>query len=143
MEWNFEPAMIFCNLNKFVNQLKIIEVTSALYTFMYMYCTMCPLILSVILQDFFRCVLEFLKLEKIEFGGMQGKHLSELVQQMFTNFQELMNHLSNKNYNPLVIDNEVHVQYIHVVMYMYCTCIEEFEAYMYMSILIIITVTFL
>ena len=99
-------------------------------------CTMCPLILSVILQDFFRCVLEFLKLEKIEFGGMQGKHLSELVQQMFTNFQELMNHLSSKNYNPLVIDNKVHVQYT-------CTCIEEFEAYMYMSILIIITVTFL
>lgn len=27
LEWRFEPAMIFCNLNKFVNQLKIIQVS--------------------------------------------------------------------------------------------------------------------
>lgn len=26
LEWRFEPTMIFCNLKKFVNQLKIIQV---------------------------------------------------------------------------------------------------------------------
>ena len=31
MDWNFESAMIFCNLNKFINQLKVIQVRNKLY----------------------------------------------------------------------------------------------------------------
>ena len=66
-----------------------------------------------IFQDFFQCVQEFLKLEKIEFGGLQGKCLGDLVQQMFADFQELMNKLTNKSYDPLAPANKVHVL-VHV-----------------------------
>ena len=45
--------------------------------------------------------MEFLKLEKIEFGGLRGRSLSEVVLEMFTEFQDLMTQLSAKSYDPL------------------------------------------
>lgn len=58
-------------------------------------------------QEYFQTVIELLKLEKIEFGGLRGHSLSELVVEMFTNFQELVTQLSSKSYDPLDPNNEV------------------------------------
>ena len=74
-------------------------------------CTMCVIFF---LQEFFQCVQEFLKLEKIEFGGLQGRSLSELVAKIFTDFQELMNQLSGKTYDPLDPNNKVHVHIYYI-----------------------------
>ena len=52
-------------------------------------------------------MLEFLKLEKVEFGGLRGRSLGEMVQTMFTDFQELMAGLSGKNYDPMDLSNMV------------------------------------
>ena len=52
-------------------------------------------------------MVEFLKLEKIEFGGVRGWSLSELVVQMFNDFQELMTQFSSKPKDPLDLTNLV------------------------------------
>lgn len=51
--------------------------------------------------------MEFLKLEKIEFGGLRGRSLSEVVLGMFTEFQDMMTQLSAKSYDPLDNMNQV------------------------------------
>ena len=51
--------------------------------------------------------MEFLKLEKIELAGLRGRSLSEIVLEMFNEFNELMNQFSGKNYDPLDISNKV------------------------------------
>ena len=35
-------------------------------------------------------LFEFLKLEKVEFGGLRGRSLSEAVQEMFTDFNDMV-----------------------------------------------------
>ena len=60
--------------------------------------------------------MEFLKLEKIEFGGLHGRILSDQVLEMFNEFQELMASLSGKTYNPLDISCKVHIFYYFVVI---------------------------
>lgn len=61
---------------------------------------------------------EFLKLEKIEFGGLRGQSLSELIVQMFADFQELMNQFSNKPYDPLDLANLVSYNECFIYIYM-------------------------
>ena len=56
-------------------------------------------------------MVEFLKLEKIEFGGVRGWSLSELVVQMFNDFQELMTQFSSKPKDPLDLTNLVCIIY--------------------------------
>ena len=51
--------------------------------------------------------MEFLKLEKIELAGLRGRSLSEIVLEMFNEFNELMNQFSGKSYDPLDISNKV------------------------------------
>lgn len=50
-----------------------------------------------------------MKLEKIEFGGIQGRCLSEMVAQIFTEFQELIGKISNNTYDALDVHNQVRV----------------------------------
>ena len=48
-----------------------------------------------------------MKLEKIEFGGIQGRCLSEMVVHIFTEFQELTGRFTNSTYSALDVHNEV------------------------------------
>ena len=48
-----------------------------------------------------------MKLEKIEFGGIQGRCLSEMVAHIFTEFQELTGRFTNSTYSALDVHNEV------------------------------------
>ena len=58
-------------------------------------------------QEYFLTVLDFLKLEKVEFGGVKGRCLSEMVSQIFNEFQELMNKISSSSYDPLDLTSKV------------------------------------
>lgn len=49
----------------------------------------------------------FLKLEKIEFGGLRGKELGEFVFDMYNEFQDLMTAFSGTNHDPLDPNNKV------------------------------------
>jgi len=55
-------------------------------------------------------VIEFLRLEKIEFGGVKGHVLSDLVVRMFEEFTELSNTFQSRSDDPLDINNSVSVQ---------------------------------
>ena len=59
------------------------------------------------IQDYFQTVLEFLKLEKVEFSGVKGRSLGEMVEQIYNDFQELMSKFTNSTYNPLDVNNKV------------------------------------
>ena len=70
-------------------------------------CNTVYLLLSSYVQEYFQIVIEFLKLEKVEFGGLRGRGLSEKVQEMFTDFSDMVNQLSTKSYDPLDPFNKV------------------------------------
>lgn len=52
-------------------------------------------------------VNQYLRLEKIEFGGIRGQMLSDLVAEMFTEFTELSNQFQTQAKDPLDISNTV------------------------------------
>ena len=68
-----------------------------------------------------------MKLEKMEFGGIKGRCLSDMVVQIFNEFQEQINKFSNSTYNPLDVSNKasaytpVHLRYLLTRTYL-CTC---------------------
>ena len=52
-------------------------------------------------------VIIFMRLEKIQFGGVKGQSLSDLVEAMFAEFNDLMNDFVNRPEDPLDISNNV------------------------------------
>ena len=52
-------------------------------------------------------MLAFLRLEKIEFGGVRGQALSELVEHMYEEFTELTSAFQGRGDDPLDITNNV------------------------------------
>lgn len=51
--------------------------------------------------------MEFIRLEKIELGGIKGVVLSDLVFHMFEEFTELSNKFQTRSDDPLDINNAV------------------------------------
>ena len=51
----------------------------------------------------------FLRLEKIQFGGVNGQSLSDSVEGMFTEFNDLMNSFISAQKDPLDISNDVRI----------------------------------
>ena len=60
-------------------------------------------------------VNQFLRLEKIEFSGMKGQMLSDLVVEMFTEFTEKSNQFQGVAKEPLnitdTVSNRVHLYF--------------------------------
>ena len=54
-------------------------------------------------------MIEFLRLEKIEFAGVKGRVLSDLVLRMFEEFTELSNAFQSRSDDPLDINNTVSI----------------------------------
>ena len=54
-------------------------------------------------------VMVFLRLEKVQFGGVRGKALSDLVEAMFQEFSDLINAFVSKPEDPLDISDNVSV----------------------------------
>ena len=48
-----------------------------------------------------------MRLEKIQFGGIKGETLSKLVEDMFTEFNDLMSAFIGRPEDPLDISNNV------------------------------------
>ena len=52
-------------------------------------------------------MIAFLRLEKMDFGGIRGQHLSDLVVQMYNEFIELTNTFQSRGDDPLDMTNTV------------------------------------
>ena len=59
------------------------------------------------LKDYFKTILEFLKLEKIQFGGSKGNCLVEMVGQVFAEFTELQKKFTYSSYDPMDLAGQV------------------------------------
>ena len=59
------------------------------------------------LQDLFVTTIEFLKLEKIEFGGIKGRVLSSEIVTLHEEFQSLYKGFTEKSYDCLDSKEEV------------------------------------
>ena len=55
----------------------------------------------LLLQNYFQTALEYLKLEKVAFGGSKGQVLTGMVMDIFNEFTEIMNKFTNSTYDPL------------------------------------------
>ncbi|XP_061771898.1 dynein axonemal heavy chain 11 [Nerophis ophidion] len=74
--WDFSSAMIFTRFNFFLNRMQQLE-------------------------EFFEIMLEYKKMEKLEFGGAKGKFYSEHAAQMYVEFNELCQLLIHSNHSLL------------------------------------------
>ena len=59
------------------------------------------------MQEYFHLVMEFNKLEKVEYAGSKGQTFSEKTEQMFTNFVELTQRIQQKSCDPLDTASDV------------------------------------
>ena len=53
------------------------------------------------LKELFKSAIDFLRLEKVEIGGVKGKALSARVFKIFEEFKDEFEKFSNKKYEPL------------------------------------------
>nr|XP_056713421.1 dynein axonemal heavy chain 11 [Euleptes europaea] len=87
--WDFQPQMVFGRFDMFLTRLEKIE-------------------------DIFVTMLEFEKLEKLEFGGIKGKFLNDQIYRLNEEFMESCKFLKEKTYNPLDYnDVEFDEDYVH------------------------------
>ncbi|CAD7689680.1 unnamed protein product [Nyctereutes procyonoides] len=75
-EWDFQSALVFVRLDGFLGRL-------------------------VMVQDLLKTTLDFHKLGKLEFSGIRGNALSQQVQQMHGEFQELYRVFEESSYDCL------------------------------------------
>uniref|UniRef100_A0A8C0G3E5 Dynein axonemal heavy chain 11 n=1 Tax=Chelonoidis abingdonii TaxID=106734 RepID=A0A8C0G3E5_CHEAB len=81
--WDFQSNMVFARFDLFLNRL-----------------------------DIFVIMLEFQKLEKLEFGGVKGKTLSEQIYRMNEEFTESCKVFKEKTYDPSDYNNEFEEDYV-------------------------------
>ena len=74
--WEFQEDLIFKRYDAFVDRL-------------------------VIVKEFFKTADQFLKLEKVEIGGIRGKDLSSRIFHIYEEFKEQFTYFSNRTYDPL------------------------------------------
>ncbi|XP_041939413.1 dynein heavy chain 9, axonemal [Alosa sapidissima] len=79
--WDFHPIMVFAGMDRFIDRLKTIE----------------KLLLTAV---------DMMKLEKIEFGGIRGKALSQQVQWLHEEFMERFKFMVEKPYDCLDVNNK-------------------------------------
>ncbi|XP_060103688.1 dynein axonemal heavy chain 11 [Heteronotia binoei] len=78
--WDFQPQMVFARFDMFLTRLEKIE-------------------------DIFVIMLEFEKLEKLEFGGSKGKILNDQIYRLNEEFMESCKIFIESTYNPLDFNN--------------------------------------
>ncbi|XP_064146127.1 dynein axonemal heavy chain 11 isoform X3 [Loxodonta africana] len=78
--WDFQSHLVFCRFDKFLDRLMKIE-------------------------DVFVTILEFEKLERLEFGGTRGAILNEQTYKMSEEFMELCEVFQQSKYDPADYDN--------------------------------------
>ncbi|KAM8946996.1 dynein axonemal heavy chain 9 [Pelodytes ibericus] len=78
--WDFPSVMAFARMDRFIKRMETIE-------------------------DLLLTALDMMKLEKIEFGGIKGKVLSQTVFSMYQEFQDVYKVFSERTYNCLDTNN--------------------------------------
>lgn len=78
--WTFHPNAVFERFNAFLERLNTI-------------------------QWFFSTVIEFLKLEKVEIGGLKGRQLSSKITTIYTDFNQFFSSFAAKTYDVLDPDD--------------------------------------
>ncbi|XP_023565616.1 dynein heavy chain 11, axonemal [Octodon degus] len=78
--WDFQSHLVFCRFDKFLDRLMKIE-------------------------DIFVTMLEFEKLERLEFGGTKGAILNEQILKMSEEFLDLCKNFKQSTYDPSDYDN--------------------------------------
>ncbi|XP_004857611.1 dynein heavy chain 9, axonemal isoform X1 [Heterocephalus glaber] len=73
-EWDFQSSLVFVRLDGFLDRLHMVE-------------------------DLLKTALDFHKLGKLEFSGIRGNTLSQLVHQMYEEFQEMYKVFSECSYD--------------------------------------------
>ena len=61
------------------------------------------------MQEYFLTMKDYMKLEKVEFGGTHGQCYSDMVACLFRDFQDLSSRISNCSYNALDLKSQVSV----------------------------------
>uniref|UniRef100_A0A668AEI7 Dynein axonemal heavy chain 17 n=1 Tax=Myripristis murdjan TaxID=586833 RepID=A0A668AEI7_9TELE len=79
--WDFSPLMVFSGLDRFINRVKTIE-------------------------DILLTAVDLLKLEKMEFGGVRGRCLSQQVQFLHQEFLDTYKVCTEKPYDCLDVNNK-------------------------------------
>lgn len=80
-QWTFHPNAVFERFNAFLDRLHTI-------------------------QWFFYTVIEFLKLEKVEIGGLKGRILSGRITAVSLEFNQCFSSFASKTYDVLNPDDE-------------------------------------
>ncbi|XP_070822029.1 dynein axonemal heavy chain 11 [Chaetodon trifascialis] len=80
--WDFPSAMIFTRFNQFLNRM-------------------------LQLEDLFEIMMDFQRMEKLEFGGLKGKLFSEHAAQMYREFSNHCRALKHSENNPLDLTSQV------------------------------------
>lgn len=80
VQWTFHPNTVFDRFNAFLSRLDTI-------------------------QWFFRTVIEFLKLEKVEIGGLRGRQLSSRITAVYLEFNQYFTAFATKSYDVLDPDD--------------------------------------
>lgn len=80
VQWSFHPNTVFARYNAFLGRLDTI-------------------------QWFFRTVIEFLKLEKVEIGGLRGRQLSSRITSVYLEFNQYFTAFATKSYDVLDPDD--------------------------------------
>ncbi|XP_020637559.3 dynein axonemal heavy chain 11 isoform X1 [Pogona vitticeps] len=93
--WDFQPQLVFSRFDQFLNRLEKIE-------------------------DIFLTMLDFEKLEKLEFGGIKGKTLNDKISKLNEEFIESSTIFKEKTYDPLDYNNlefeEDYIDFKHKVL---------------------------
>lgn len=114
--WDFPSAMIFARFNQFLNRMLQMEVRSSLSVFVIVRVHLLVILQCVVsLQDLFKIMLDFERMEKLEFGGLKGKLYSERAAQMYTEFSNHCRTLKQSDINPLDLSSQVNcILYLHL-----------------------------
>lgn len=81
-KWDFSPQLVFAKWDRFMERMNLIK-------------------------QLFSTANTFLKLEKVEIGGVKGRALSAEILQIYEEFKEEFERFNNKTYNPLDPKNMV------------------------------------
>ena len=81
-KWDFSPLLVFAKWDRFMERMNAIK-------------------------ELFATANTFLKLEKVEIGGVKGRALSAEILQIYEEFKEEFEKFNNKTYNPLDPKNMV------------------------------------
>lgn len=66
------------------------------------------------LQDLFEIMLDFQRMEKLEFGGLKGKLYSEHAAQMYREYSNHCRAFKHSENNPLDLNSQVKLFFIHI-----------------------------